>query len=116
MMGFVVGTKTTGRIEIAHLDTGDIPDVRAPAGMRTFVIVWIGQVISIVGSSLAVFGLGVWSFDRTGDAIPFLLAAVSSAFGAFQRPTYMVIGICSLVGGLFTSTWGGPQKTSCGRS
>jgi DHA3 family macrolide efflux protein-like MFS transporter len=58
---------------MAHIDARDIPDVRAPAGMRTFVIIWIGQVISIVGSSLTTFGLGVWIYDQTGDAMPFAL-------------------------------------------
>jgi len=48
----------------------------APTGMRTFVIIWIGQVISIVGSSLTHFGLGVWIFEQTGDAIPFTLTVL----------------------------------------
>ncbi len=42
----------------------------APAkGMRTFVTIWIGQVISIVGSSLTNFGLGVWIYQQTGEAM-----------------------------------------------
>jgi len=54
----------------------------APTGMRTFVIIWIGQVISIVGSSLTNFGLGVWIFQRTGDAMPFALTVL---FGSLPR-------------------------------
>jgi DHA3 family macrolide efflux protein-like MFS transporter len=56
--------------------------VRAPAGMRTFVIIWIGQVISIVGSSLTNFGLGVWIFQQTGDAMPFALTVL---FGSLPQ-------------------------------
>ncbi len=48
----------------------------APAGMRTFYIILIGQVISIVGSNLTSFGLGVWIFDQTGDAMPFTLTVL----------------------------------------
>jgi MFS family permease len=44
--------------------------------MRTFFIIWIGQVISIIGSRLTNFGLGVWIFERTGDAMPFTLTVL----------------------------------------
>ena len=54
----------------------------APPGMRTFLIIWIGQVISIVGSSLTNFGLGVWIFQETGDATPFALTVL---FGSLPR-------------------------------
>jgi DHA3 family macrolide efflux protein-like MFS transporter len=53
-----------------------------PAGMRTFFIIWIGQAISIVGSSLTGFGLGVWIFQETGDATPFALTVL---FGSLPR-------------------------------
>ena len=54
----------------------------APEGMRTFVIIWLGQVISIAGSSLTNFGLGVWIFQQTGDAMPFTLTVL---FGSLPR-------------------------------
>lgn len=54
----------------------------APTGMRIFFIIWIGQVISIVGSSLTNFGLGVWIFQQTGDAMPFALTVL---FGSLPR-------------------------------
>lgn len=57
-------------------------DTQAPAGMRTFVIIWIGQVISIVGSGLTNFGLGVWIFQQTGDAMPFVLTVL---FGSLPQ-------------------------------
>jgi MFS family permease len=50
--------------------------------MRTFVIIWIGQVVSIVGSSLTHFGLGVWIFQQTGDAMPFALTVL---FGSLPQ-------------------------------
>ena len=57
-------------------------DTQTPAGMRTFVIIWIGQVISIVGSGLTHFGIGVWIFEKTGDAMPFTLTVL---FGSLPQ-------------------------------
>src|SRR5262245_53907605 len=39
-----------------------------PRGMRDFVVLWIGQVISNLGSGLSGFALGVWAFRQTGSA------------------------------------------------
>ena len=41
--------------------------------MRVFLIVWVGQVISILGSSMTGFALGVWIFQQTGSATSFAL-------------------------------------------
>lgn len=49
-----------------------------PASMRTFYLVWFGQMISLIGSSLTSFGLGVWVFQRTGSATQFALIAVAA--------------------------------------
>jgi DHA3 family macrolide efflux protein-like MFS transporter len=54
----------------------------APRGMRTFLTIWLGQLISIVGSGLTSFALGVWIFDRTGQATPFALTVL---FGNLPR-------------------------------
>ncbi len=44
--------------------------------MRTFTIVWFGQLISILGSGMTSFGLGVWIFDQTKQATPFALTVL----------------------------------------
>lgn len=41
--------------------------------MSTFIFVWIGQVVSILGSSMTGFALGVWIFQQTGSAFSFAL-------------------------------------------
>ncbi len=46
--------------------------------MRTFWIIWGGQFISMLGSGLTNFGLGVWIYDQTGQATPFALTALFS--------------------------------------
>ncbi len=35
--------------------------------MPVFLITWLGQVISLVGSGLTSFALGIWVFERTGS-------------------------------------------------
>jgi len=41
-----------------------------------FIIVWAGQVISVFGSNLSGFALGVWLYQRTGSASNFALVAL----------------------------------------
>jgi MFS family permease len=41
--------------------------------MRTFLTVWTGQAISLIGSGLTGFTLGVWIFQRTGSATQYAL-------------------------------------------
>ncbi len=41
--------------------------------MRTFYIVWFGQLISTLGSGLTAFAIAVWIFEQTHNATPFIL-------------------------------------------
>jgi DHA3 family macrolide efflux protein-like MFS transporter len=54
----------------------------APQGMRTFLTIWVGQLISMLGSGITSFALGVWIFDQTGRATPFALTIL---FGNLPR-------------------------------
>lgn len=45
--------------------------------MKTFMVIWVGQLISILGSGITGFGIGVWIFAETGDATPFALIALA---------------------------------------
>jgi DHA3 family macrolide efflux protein-like MFS transporter len=40
---------------------------------RVFVIVWVGQLVSLFGSGLTSFALGVWVYTRTGSVTQFAL-------------------------------------------
>ena len=53
--------------------------MKEPQDMRTFFTIWIGQLISILGSGLTSFALGVWIFQQTGKATPF---AITVLFGS----------------------------------
>ncbi|MEM1173065.1 MAG: MFS transporter [Cyanobacteria bacterium P01_H01_bin.35] len=41
--------------------------------MRNFICIWFGQVISLIGSGLTSFALGVWVYQLTGSTIQFSL-------------------------------------------
>jgi MFS family permease len=45
-------------------------------GMKTFLVIWFGQLISIIGSGLTGFALSVWMFEQTGQATPIALNAL----------------------------------------
>ena len=46
--------------------------------LRSFLIIWIGQLVSLVGSQLTGFALGVWVYDQTHSVM--LLAVTQVAF------------------------------------
>jgi DHA3 family macrolide efflux protein-like MFS transporter len=45
-------------------------------GMLAFGIVWIGQVISFIGSGMSSFALGVWVYQKTGSITQFALTSL----------------------------------------
>jgi len=44
-------------------------------GMRTFIVTWLGQIASTLGSGLTDFALGVWIYETTGSATLFAINA-----------------------------------------
>ena len=51
----------------------------ASRGFRTFLLIWFGQLISLTGSGLTGFALGVWVYQRTGSVTQFALISLSTA-------------------------------------
>ena len=49
------------------------------SGWRTFLIVWLGQMVSAIGSGLTSFGIGVWVFKTSGSAESFGMTMVCYA-------------------------------------
>jgi len=41
--------------------------------LKTFFAVWLGQSVSLIGSGLTGFALGVWAFERSGSITQFAL-------------------------------------------
>lgn len=50
----------------------------ATRGMRTFTIIWFGQLISLLGSGLTSFALSVWVFQSTGSVTLLTFASLSA--------------------------------------
>ena len=46
-------------------------------GMRSFLTIWVGQTVSLLGSGITGFALSVWIFSQTGNATPIALTALS---------------------------------------
>ncbi|MEM9266959.1 MAG: MFS transporter [Cyanobacteria bacterium P01_F01_bin.13] len=59
--------------------------------MRTFTLIWFGQLISAIGSLMTFFALTLWAWDATGSATA--LALVGLFFQLPQIPTTLFAGI-----------------------
>lgn len=72
--------------------------IRIPSdkGMRTFVTVWLGQLVSTVGSGLTSFALGVWVYQETGSTTLFALNLL-----AFALPNLLL----SPISGVAADRW-----------
>ncbi|MCU0532502.1 MAG: MFS transporter [Hydrococcus sp. Prado102] len=46
---------------------------------RVFIFIWFGQLISLIGSGLTSFALGVWVYQRTGSVTQFALISLFTA-------------------------------------
>ncbi len=68
------------------------PNSTQPKNMATFLVIWLGQFISIVGSGLTGFGLSVWIFTQTGKATPMAITAL-----AFNLPRILLSPIAGSV-------------------
>lgn len=47
--------------------------------MKTFLWVWMGQVVSLIGTGLTSFGLGIWVYQRSQSTAMFAMAALAAA-------------------------------------
>lgn len=66
------------------------------AGLRNFLLIWAGQLISSIGSRLSSFALGIWVLRTTGSTTRFALILVASTIPAL---------IASLVAGALVDRW-----------
>ncbi|NJM71509.1 MAG: MFS transporter [Scytonema sp. RU_4_4] len=60
--------------------------------MRTLIIIWLGQIVSIIGSSMTGFAFSIWVWELTGQATSLAL------FGFFaQVPQILMIPIAGVI-------------------
>jgi len=65
-------------------------------GLRAFFTIWSGQLVSLIGSQLTGFALGVWVYDQTRSVL--MLALVQVA----QQAPYVLL---SPIAGVFADRW-----------
>jgi DHA3 family macrolide efflux protein-like MFS transporter len=53
----------------------DRPQNKKKGGMVTFTAVWVGQLVSMLGSAMTQFGLIIWAWQMTGQATALALVA-----------------------------------------
>ena len=46
--------------------------------MQTFLIIWLGQFASILGSGMTNFAITIWAWELTGQATPLSLIVVAT--------------------------------------
>jgi MFS family permease len=56
------------------------------SGWRTFLVVWSGQVVSLLGTAMTRFALLIWAYQQTGAATSVAL------LGFFAFAPFVVIG------------------------
>ncbi len=55
----------------------DASDSRGrPAGMAAFLIVWLGQMISVLATNMSAFAQSIWVYEKTGSATALALVQV----------------------------------------
>jgi len=53
------------------------PEKGSRRSLRSFFLVWAGQLVSTLGSGLTSFALGLWVYQKTGSVTNFALVALS---------------------------------------
>jgi len=48
-------------------------------GFRVFLLIWLGQSVSLIGSSVTGFALGVWVYQRAGSVTQFAFVSLFTA-------------------------------------
>ena len=76
------------------------PTTSAPKTMRTFMTIWFGQVVSLIGSSLTGFALGVWLYDQTGDALP-----LGITFALATLPRVLILPVAGSLADRWNRRW-----------
>ncbi|MBL8061648.1 MAG: MFS transporter [Anaerolineales bacterium] len=84
-----------------------------PGGMFGFTIVWLGQIISVLASSMSQFALTIWMFEKTQSATalglmqvffitPFLLISPIAGVMVDRHNRKMMMMVSDLAAGLAT--------------
>ena len=70
--------------------------MHSPTGMRSFTFIWLGQIVSLLGSAMTWFAFTIWAWQKTGQ----VTALSTISFFAFL-PTVLFTPIA----GAFVDRW-----------
>ena len=85
-----------------------------PSGMFGFTVVWLGQIVSVLASSMSQFALTIWMFEQTGSATalglmqvffvtPFLIISPIAGVMVDRHNRKMMMMVSDLAAGLATT-------------
>ncbi len=86
---------------------------KRPTGMFGFTIVWLGQIVSVLASSMSQFALSIWMYDQTKSALamgmmqvfyitPFLIISPLAGVMVDRHNRKMMMMVSDLAAGLAT--------------
>jgi DHA3 family macrolide efflux protein-like MFS transporter len=86
---------------------------KRPSGMFGFVIVWLGQIVSVLASAMSQFGLTIWMYNQTQSALamgwmqvffitPFLLISPLAGVMVDRHNRKMMMMVSDLAAGMAT--------------
>lgn len=68
-------------------ENSDMARRSAAFGMRIFTLIWLGQFVSMIGTALGSFSLGLWLYQTTGSVTQYaLMAATGGITALFMSP------------------------------
>jgi MFS family permease len=63
---------------VVNPETPRVTRMEKPRGIRAFTIIWIGQMVSLLGSSMSLFAITIWAWNQTGRATTLALLSLST--------------------------------------
>jgi len=87
--------------------------IKRPTGMFGFTIVWLGQIVSVLASSMSQFALSIWMYDQTKSALamgmmqvffitPFLIISPIAGVMVDRHNRKMMMMVSDLAAGVAT--------------
>jgi len=68
----------------------------SPTGMRGFTVIWLGQIVSMLGSAMTWFGFTIWAWEKTGRA---------SALATLSFFAFLPAVLLTPLAGAFVDRW-----------
>jgi MFS family permease len=86
---------------------------KRPTGMFGFTVIWLGQIVSVLASTMSQFGLSIWMYDQTKSALamgmmqvffitPFLLISPIAGVMVDRHDRKLMMMVSDLGAGLAT--------------